>query len=405
MMVARWSVGLAALACLVLGSIGCRTTQPASAPPAVEPSRATAPAAAPALPPVACKPDGDHPLPPAPERQRRCVIDVGSRNVKLIVASLAGNDGRTLAGERVCRSRLQLGEKTFDQKTQTARPLAPNDRAALAHLMGDYATLCGRDGGRVTGAVATEWARRSTNPDEIRADVKARAGIDLDILSRDREARFGYLAATRGARGKLVLDFGSRSVQLTFWARGAASPEAASLPLGIDEAGDRFFSKAASYREARAAYVTALRSGLATTLGRARIAMRSGTLAPELFSLAENGDVPLALDGKLWDGEFHGVDEPRYAALLKARPPVTSATFGTVTAVIPTRDLLAFGRRIEESAPLFAELRSDRIKRVYGYKMLAVPAVVGALADELGVETVVLVPQEMPDGVIIDQLP
>jgi hypothetical protein len=409
MMVVRRSVRLAALGCVVasLGAslIGCRTTPPSIAPAASEAPARVAAAPAPVLPPVACKPDGDRPLAAAPARRRLCVIDVGSRNVKLVVASLADNDGRTLTGERVCRSRLQLGEKTFDQKTQTARPLAPADRQALAHLLGDYSALCGRDGGQVTGAVATEWARRATNPDEIRADVKSRAGIDVDILSRDREARFGYLAATRGARGKLVLDFGSRSVQLTFWARGAAAPEAASLPLGIDEAGDRFFSSAASYGQARAAYVAALRSGLATTLGRARTALRAGTLAPELFSLAENGDVPLALEGKLWDGELHGVDEPRYAALLKARPPGSSPTFGTVTAVIPARDLLAFGRRIEESAPLFAELRSDRIKRIYGYKMLAVPAVVGALADELGLETLVLVPQEMPDGVIIDRLP
>jgi hypothetical protein len=328
-------------------------------------------------------------------------MDVGSRNVKLIVASLAGH---TLSGERVCRSRLQLGEKTFDQKTQTARALAPPDQEALAHLLSDYAALCARDGGQVMGAVATEWARRASNPDEIRATVKARSGIDVDILSRERESRFGYLAATRGARGKLVLDFGSRSVQLTFWPRGAAAPEAASLPLGIDEAGDRFFSSAASYREARAAYVAALRTGLSTTLAHARAALHAGTLAPELFSLAENGDIPLALDGKLWDAALHGVDEPAYAALLKARPAGTDRKFGTVTAVLPAREVLAFGRRIEDSAALFAELRSDRIKRIYGYKMLAVPAVVGALSEALGVKTVVLVPQEMPDGVIIDQL-
>ena len=34
----------------------------------------------------------------------------------------------------------------------------------------------------------------------------------------------------------------------------------------------------------------------------------------------------------------------------------------------------------------------------------AVPAVVGALAEDLAIETVVLVPQEMPDGLIIDNL-
>jgi hypothetical protein len=133
--------------------------------------------------------------------------------------------------------------------------------------------------------------------------------------------------------------------------------------------------------------------------------MRSGALAPELFSLGENGDVPLALAGKLWDPATRkGVDEASYSALLKARPPTTSPTFGTVTAVISAGELAALGRSLEQSPALFDELRGDRIKRVYGYKMLAVPAVVSALAEELGIETVVLVPQEMPDGLIVDQL-
>jgi hypothetical protein len=202
-----------------------------------------------------------------------------------------------------------------------------------------------------------------------------------------------------------VLDFGSRSLQLSYWPRGAAEPRAASLPLGIDEAGDRFFGQRrfTGYAAARAGFVSALRAGLGPALGELRSAKAEGTLAPELFSLGENGDVPLALEGKLWTGH-RGVDEPGYAALLAARPAARDATFGTVTAVLRARDLAALARTLEGDDALFEELRSDRIKRIYGYKVLAVPAMVGALAEELGVETVVLVPQEMPDGVIVDQL-
>jgi hypothetical protein len=356
---------------------------------------------------VSCRPDRDRPLVGDPGRRRRCVIDVGSRNVKLVVTSVKGNDPRSLAGERVCRSRLQLGEKTFDQKTQSARPLASTEQEGLARLLADYAALCRRDGGEVVGAVATEWARRASNPDEIRNTVAARGGVELAILSREREGRFGYLAATRGARGKMVLDFGSRSLQLAFWPRGAATPEAASLPLGIDEAGDRFFGQPAArnYASARAAFLADFRAGLAPVLARMRAAMQAHALAPELFSLGENGDVPLALEGKLWDRAARsGVDEPAYAALLKARPPVQSPAFGPVTAVVSTREVGALARTLEEDTALFDELRSDRVKRIYGYKMLAVPAVIGALAEDLGLETVVLVPQEMPDGLIVDQL-
>jgi hypothetical protein len=357
--------------------------------------------------PIACRPDRERPIAADPQRRRRCVIDVGSRNVKLVVTSLAGEDARSLTGERVCRSRLQLGEKTFDQKTQTGRALGSGAQEGLARLLADYAALCGRDGGEVVGAIATEWARRATNPDEIRRTVAARAGLDLAILSREHEARLGYLAATRGARGKMVLDFGSRSLQLSYWPRADAEPRAMSLPLGIDEAGDRFFGKPefTGYAAARTAFVSALRAGLAGDLARMRTFKRAEALAPELFSLAENGDVPLALGGKLWDAaSHHGVDEAAYGALLKARPTSTDPAFGTVTAVLTARELGAFARRIEQDPALFEELRSDRIKRIYGYKMLAVPALVAALAEDLNIETVVLVPQEMPDGLIVDKL-
>jgi hypothetical protein len=398
---ARWRS--LALWLLIAGCHPARTAEP----PRAAPSAAPAPVASRPAAPVACRPERDQPLATDPQRQRRCVIDVGSRNVKLVVTAVKGNDPLSLTGERVCRSRLQLGEKTFDQKAQSGRPLGSADQDALARLLSDYAALCRRDGGELVGAIATEWARRATNPEEIRRTLSAGGGVDLAILSRDREGRLGYLAATRGVRGKMVLDLGSRSFQLSYWPRGAAEPEAASLPLGIDEAGDRFFGKREhrDYAAARAAFVAAFRAGLGATLPRIRAAVRSGVLAPELFSLGENGDMPLALEGRLWELATHrGVDEPGYSALLKARPPIASATFGTVTAVVSARELAALARTLEHDPALFDELRSDRVKRIYGYKMLAVPAVVGALAEDLGIETVVLVPQEMPDGLIIDNL-
>jgi hypothetical protein len=355
--------------------------------------------------PVSCRPERDQPIAAEPKRARRCVIDVGSRNVKLVVASTEGDDPRSIRGERLCRSRLQLGEKTFDQKARAARPLSPADQETLGKLLGDYRALCQQDGGELIAAVATEWARRATNAGEIRTNLRAARGVGLEVLSRDDEARFGYLAATRGAPGKTVLDFGSRSLQISYWPRGAPAPSTASAPLGIDEAGDRFFGKKEyrRYAAARAAFVTAVRTELAPHIAGLRRAMRAGTLTPELFSLAENGDIPLALAGKLWDAK-QTVDEPTYAGLVKAHATTANPRYGVVTAVISVHELTAFAKQLESNPALFEELRSDRVKRIYGYKMLAVPALVLALADDLGLREVVLVPQEMPEGVLVEKL-
>jgi hypothetical protein len=401
------------------GAGGCRAKQvpeapqPAAAPAdsdagaenaGAPPPAATSAAPAPGPVPVSCRPEGAQPLSVEAGRLRRCVIDVGSRNVKLVVVSLQEDDPRSIRGERVCRSRLQLGEKTFDQKARAARPLAEPDQQALGKLLLSYAALCKQDGGELSGAVATEWARRATNPDEIRKNLQA-AGVDMQILSREDEARYGYLAATRGSPGKVVLDFGSRSLQLSYWPRGAAAPTTASIPLGIDEAGDRFFGKKEyrRYSSARAAFVLAARTELAPHIAGIRRAIRASTLVPELFSLGENGDLALALAGKLWDGH-KGVDEAGYGALLKGRSPTPNKDYGPVTAAIAPRELSALAKSLDGNQPLFEELRSDRLKRIYGYKMLAAPALMAALAEDLNLTELVLVPQEMPEGLMVEKL-
>jgi hypothetical protein len=377
-----------------VGLLACRVQAPEGPQPALSDGGV----------PVSCKPEQTHPLIVDKSRNRRCVIDVGSRNVKLVVASVEDDSPRSIKGERLCRSRQQLGEKTYDQKARAARPLEAADQQTLAALLTDYAALCKKDGGELAGAIATEWARRATNSGEIKKAMKS-AGIDMQILSREDEARYGYLAATRGAPGKIVLDFGSRSLQLSYWPRGSEAPATASIPLGIDEAGDRFFGKKEhrKYASAREDFVRAARTELAPHIAGIRRAIRASTLAPELFSLAENGDVPLALAGKLWTG-VKGVDEATYSGLVKARTPLPTPEYGPVTVVIAPKELTALASKLESNQALFEELRSDRLKRIYGYKMLALPALIAALEEDLKLVELVLVPQEMPEGMIVDRL-
>jgi hypothetical protein len=369
----------------------------ALAPPAV---------AADGRPAASCRPEAKEPLPPPAGRERRCVIDVGSRNVKLIELSMRPHDPRSIAPERTCRARMQLGEKTFDQATQTRRPLAAAELEALIKQITDFQALCAGDGATIDGAMATEWARRATNADEIRQKVKAGTGLDLRILDGTEEGRYGYLSATRGTRGKLVLDLGSRSMQLSYWPTGSDTPEIVGLPLGIDESGDRFFGKReyTDYAMAQAAYATALREPLAALLAKVRKDFRKRKLAPEVYSLAENGDVALALAGKLWDASAKGVTEEVYSAAVKATQPQRDKQRGMVTAVLPARAVAALAERLDRDRVLFEELRSDGRKRFFGNKMLVLPALIRMLEKEIGLKSVVLVPQEMSEGLVIDRL-
>jgi hypothetical protein len=356
---------------------------------------------------MSCRPDPARPVSADPGRAVHCAIDVGSRNVKLVVASILEDRPATLANERQCRVRLQLADRTFDAKTGTPRALSPADRDTLAELFRAYRKQCEADGGRLHGAIATEWARRTPNGQDVKRALEEETGVRMDILDRAAEVRYGYLAATRGARGRLVLDFGSRSLQLSFWPRGVPSPEGVSAPLGIDEAGDRFFAPAAAktYSEGRQALEPVLRAALAPVLASARNHLRKKTLGPELVSLGENGDLALALAGKLWSGSPpRAVSESGYAAAVKSFTPAIDARFGRVNGVLSVAPVHGMEKALDDHPALFQELRSAGLKRVYGNKILVFPVLARLLEKELGIKTIALVPQEMADGFLIDQL-
>jgi hypothetical protein len=336
------------------------------------------------------------------------VIDAGSRNVKLIVASVSGEDPRSLRNERQCRARLHLGEKAFDRAMQAGRPLPDADQGELNRVAREYAALCARDGGQMLGAIATEWARRATNQDQIRRALSEQSGVTVDVIAPEDEARFGYLAATRGDPGSIVLDFGSRSFQLSFWPRGAAASEGISIPLGIDEAGERFFANPdhRGYAAARTAFLVAARPQLAPVLERLRGHVKRGALAADVVSLGENGDLRLALSGSLWDANRRrGVGEADYGSRVKALAPTRDEQRGLVISRFDAVQMRRLADAIETDAALFEELRGPRIGRIYGYKVLVFPALIAMLADEVGIDKVVLVPQEMADGLIVSRLP
>jgi hypothetical protein len=388
---------------------GCRDSGGGSGPSVAASARAAdaTPVAPPSPAPMSCRPEPARPVSAEPGRAVHCAIDVGSRNVKLVVASILEDRPVTLANERQCRVRLQLADRTFDVKTGTPRPLSATDRNTLADLFRAYRKQCETDGGRLHGAIATEWARRAPNGQEVKRALEDETGVRMDILDRAAEVRYGYLAATRGVRGRLVLDFGSRSLQLSFWPRGLPAPEGVSAPLGIDEAGDRFFAPAAArtYSEGRQALEPVLRAALAPVLASARNHLRKKTLSPELVSLGENGDLALALSGKLWRGSPpRAVSESGYAAAVKSFTPAIDARFGRVNGLLSVAPVHGMEKALDDNPALFDELRSPGLKRVYGNKILVFPVLARLLEQELGIKTIALVPQEMADGYLIDQL-
>jgi exopolyphosphatase/guanosine-5'-triphosphate,3'-diphosphate pyrophosphatase len=155
-------------------------------------------------------------------------IDVGTNAVRLKIGGLTPHGTfQTLFEDR---DPVRSGQGVFRDGCIPA-PVIEQLAATLAR----YAARCRQDGA-VVRAVATSAARQAANGTELVAAVRRTAGLDLEIISGDEEARLVCLGALRGqpmnpGRRCLVIDVGAGSTELAL-ASGEHILRSCSLPLG-----------------------------------------------------------------------------------------------------------------------------------------------------------------------------
>lgn len=164
----------------------------------------------------------------APGGAPRAAVDVGTNSVRLLVVD---EEGRPLAREMAI---TRLGRAV----DRTGRL----DDASLRHtlqVLRGYRDLWeglgvdGRDG-RVRIA-ATSAVRDATDRDRFFAGVRDLTGVEVEVLSGEREAVLTFLGATSGVPVEppcAVLDIGGGSTELVVGDRHGAVAGSVSLQLG-----------------------------------------------------------------------------------------------------------------------------------------------------------------------------
>lgn len=118
------------------------------------------------------------------------------------------------------------------------------DRALAA--LEEFASVCSDYGlsGRAIDAVATSAIRDAENGQELVELVRERTGLEVRVLSREQEARYGYLAAVNSTAltDGCVLDLGGGSLQLVRVSARLAR-ETSSKRLGAVRMTERFLDR------------------------------------------------------------------------------------------------------------------------------------------------------------------
>jgi len=223
---------------------------------------------------------------PAADRQRRdrraarvsgpvklAVIDLGSNSFRLVVFSYAEPDETGRAWWRrtdEIHEAVRIGAGLEADGTLADEPM---ERALETLEL--YAHFCRATGVEDVKPVATSAIRDAANQGEFLDAAHERTGLEVRVLSREEEARYGYLAAVNSTMlaDGVALDVGGGSIQLVRVDSRLAS-DTRSWPLGAVRMTERFLPG----ERAKGKQIKALREHVADHVAEADWLGRGGHL-------------------------------------------------------------------------------------------------------------------------------
>jgi exopolyphosphatase/guanosine-5'-triphosphate,3'-diphosphate pyrophosphatase len=166
---------------------------------------------------------------PGPDTSRLAAIDIGSNSIHMMIVETDGRGGhRTLDRER---EMVRLGRSALGPSGRLSERAVRQGLDALLRMT----TLARLRGVERFVAVATSAVREAANGEEFLEQVRARAGLDVRLLSGEEEARLIWRAVREAvdlSRGThAIVDIGGGSTEWIV-ASDDRIVEARSLPLG-----------------------------------------------------------------------------------------------------------------------------------------------------------------------------
>jgi exopolyphosphatase / guanosine-5'-triphosphate,3'-diphosphate pyrophosphatase len=183
------------------------------------------------------------------------VIDLGSNSFRLVVFTTHGGWWRRTDE---IHEIVRIGEG-LDATGELAEE--PMERALETLEL--YAHFCRATGVTEIRPVATSAIRDATNREAFLRAVKRRTGLEVEVLTQEQEAFYGYVAAVNSTTlaDGVVLDLGGGSMQLTE-VQGRQATDLRSWPLGAVRMTERFLAR----ERAKPKHLDALRTHVAEAL-------------------------------------------------------------------------------------------------------------------------------------------
>jgi exopolyphosphatase/guanosine-5'-triphosphate,3'-diphosphate pyrophosphatase len=275
--------------------------------------------------------------------RRLAVIDLGSNSFRLVVFSWVPGAWWKRTDE--IHEPVRIGEGL-----DAAGELGPEPMERALETLELYAHFCRATGVDDVRPVATSAIREATNRDAFLEQARERSGLEVRVLSREEEARYGYLAAVNSTTlsDGVALDLGGGSMQLTRVA-GRRAAESGSWPLGAVRMTERFLPG----EQAKGKQIKALRAHVAQELAGAgwlkasppgRLVGIGGTVR-NLAAAAQ-----LAADLPSYGVQGHAIEREALDALVEKLADTPASERGELPGVKAARaDLILAGAVVVQS--------------------------------------------------------
>lgn len=163
---------------------------------------------------------------------RVAAVDCGTNSIRLLVADL------DLAASTLADVDRRMEIVRLGQGVDRSGRLAPDALQRTFAACDRYAEVVRETGAERVRFVATSASRDVENREEFAAGVRARLGVEPEVVTGDAEAALSFTGATRelGAsdlpRPFLVVDIGGGSTELVLGEPGAEPEAARSVDVG-----------------------------------------------------------------------------------------------------------------------------------------------------------------------------
>ncbi|MCA1293595.1 Ppx/GppA family phosphatase [Paenibacillus sp. alder61] len=157
---------------------------------------------------------------------RTGIIDIGSNSIRLAIYEATPEGAYRLVNENKESARLS-------GKINREGILEEHAILGIVPVLSQFREICEVYGCRTVRVAATAAIRNAANSVRIAERLKAETGLEIEILTGEQEAYFGFIGVAAGMETKdgFIIDIGGGSTEITLF-RDRQLQHSVSLPIG-----------------------------------------------------------------------------------------------------------------------------------------------------------------------------